>query len=274
MTQNQIAFFKANEERRHNVHSERAGYQQAAAALSQAETAKIAAAETERSHRESEKINWWNAQELQRHNLQGEGVATFNAVTEARYKSAVAQAQLRNAISSERNAATAERNAATSERAVSVQENGLAETIRHNGIFEAETQRHNQAAEALERARLAEQRYATNTSRAIASEQIGLGYSQLRETERSNRSRESQQLASLNEQIRTNQAREAETHRANVYAEKQRNTQMRETSRSNWAKETLERERNESYRLMANAKSFDTASSIARDFVGLIGGAF
>lgn len=274
MTQNQIAFFKANEERRHNVHSERAGYQQAAAALSQAETARMVAQENERAHRESERINWWNAQELQRHNIQGEGVASFNAWSEARYKSAAAQAQLRNATVNERNAATSERNAATSERLATVQEGSLAETIRHNGIFEAETQRHNRAAEALESARVAEQRYATDTSRAIASEQIGLGYSQLRETQRSNQEREAQQRSSLQEQIRTNQAREAETHRANVISEKQRNTQYRETSRHNWALESLERERNESYRLMANAKSFDTASSIARDFVGLLGGAF
>lgn len=132
------------------------------------------------------------------------------------------------------------------------------ETNRHNVIVEVETERHNRATENLGWAQLTEQnRHAVKTEqqqdRNLAEQeranlareqlqalnlnlgwaQLGLGYSQLAETIRSNQTREGQNLMSLVETNRANQERESISW-----------ANLDETKRSNEVNESLKRAQN------------------------------
>lgn len=91
MTQNQINFFKASEEQRHNYEIERQGRQDVAsrritanASRSQADTAAELAAETKRANLERERVNWFTAQEAARNNKVLEGLSQYKAEMESR----------------------------------------------------------------------------------------------------------------------------------------------------------------------------------------------
>lgn len=109
----------------------------------------------------------------------------------------------------------------------------IAETTRHNFTSEIialnqqnEVQRANRANEALKLAQV-----------NLGYSQVGLGYAQLHETQRSNITRETQNLMSLNETIRSNMARENNTRFLNIAS-------TTETHRANIASEALKAEAN------------------------------
>lgn len=255
MTANQIAYNRQREEVRHNLVSELHSGQQAQAALSQADTAGKRQTEDARHNRETERVNWWTAQETQRHNVSQEQIGwgnldesrrhnlaqertnQFAAESTARYQSAQSEAVLRQAAVSERQAAVAERNAA-------VNEGNLAESIRHNGVLEAESQRHNQYQESIWTRQADETVRSNKAKEALSQAQIGLGYSQLAESVRHNKAYESEVNRSnlANEQLRSQQLYEEErAHKASEYGAARARV---ETARSNKASEELKREQN------------------------------
>lgn len=293
MTSNQIAYAKHREEARHNRVQERHEHRQTDALASQAETARMRAVEEGRHNLEQERTNWWSAQEQGRHNLRTEDINFMTGSSQVRYQGAMGVAALRNAASSERQAAVSERNAyvnernaAVNERLASVSENTLAETIRHNGVFEAETSRHNVMQEQLESSRLAEIRRSNLSNEGIARSQVALGYGNLAELQRSNKAREAQtslrdqynyQIASESNRIAARNTaiqaeRNAEQVRANRVQEKQRNTEMRNANRHYWAMDEVAKYNAESQRFKAAASGVRDVSDVAKTFVGFIGG--
>lgn len=266
MTANQIAYAKLREDSRHNRESEKAGHLSARAAWSQARTAGARASEEGRHNLETERVNWWTAQEGARHNRQQESISSFSAQSQARYNSAQAQSLMRNALVNERNA--------------DMRGFELQETMRHNSWYEAEQNRHNAALEELERSRQDEIKRSNMAQEDIGRSNIslgyanvGLGYSRLGEETRSNKAAESLRRSQLAETVRSAKASEAlesqrvtEQARSNKANEMIKRTQNRETERAN-------RKNEDTNRLQANARVFDTASSIARNFV-MLGGMF
>lgn len=266
MTANQIAYAKLREDSRHNRESEKAGHLTAQASWSQARTAASRAAEEGRHNLETERVNWWNVQEGARHNRAQESTNAFMAESQARFNSTQAQTLMRNALVNERNA--------------DLRYHELAESIRHNSWYEAEQGRHNLALEELEKRRQDETKRSNLAQEDIGRSNIslgyanvGLGYSRLSEETRTNKARESLSRSQLAEDVRAAKAaeanaatRNAEVERSNRANELIKRTQNRETERAN-------RRNEDTARLNANARVFDTASSIARNFV-MLGGLF
>nr|AVX53500.1 putative ORF1 [Marmot picobirnavirus] len=134
MTANQIAYNRQREEVRHNAELEKQGrihlahehatagasVKQAEAAVSQAGTAALSQKETARHNAQQEQINWWYnsayANEMRRHNMEGEAINRIQVDNLHEYQLAQGQAALRQAAVSERQASVAERNATTQER--------------------------------------------------------------------------------------------------------------------------------------------------------------
>nr|UBJ26027.1 putative ORF1 [Rodent picobirnavirus] len=168
MTNNQINYARVLEDARHNLETEKVSRHQAHSARITAEAAAANAAEQERSHRESEKINWYSAfeanrsniakeNETKRHNTESERLdqisrdtERFNAQTAynrqvaesahwARQDSVAqhnAESQRISALASSMQASVAQQRANEEERANLVREAQnrtiYSETVRHN----------------------------------------------------------------------------------------------------------------------------------------------
>lgn len=222
MTANQINYAKLVEDRRSNQEQEKIGHRNASAAASQATTAARRQAEDARHNAESERINWWSAQEIQRHNLAGENLNTaahyenvrshkenenlgwFTARDQSNFRLVQGEALQRQADASMLNAYTKQGELANSR-------NALAESIRHNVVSEYEIERRNRAQEQIS------QQVANESKRHNLVSETTQQLAQ-RETARSNFAKETEtnraNLAKETETIRSNTTREAETERS------------------------------------------------------------
>lgn len=129
----------------------------------------------------------------------------------------------------------------------------------------AEDVRHNAEMESQGRMNLSEVARHNLATEGLTSRQIGLGYAQLAETKRANTARELLQSSQLSETIRSNKARETETTRSNIAKE-------RETTRSNQAKENETARHNErmeslqQYQINTGHSEFTTQFEFDRDY--------
>lgn len=171
MTQNQIAFNKAIEDRRHNIETERLSrFDNESRRLSALAAERQAAAtegrllEEQRANQERERVNWYLAQETARNNLRLEELNQYRSDLESsdRNRSVDVNAQLerekmvisRYSAESGRISALASDIAARA-KALTAQTNiaALAETSRANLARESETKRSNMEAERISRLR-------------------------------------------------------------------------------------------------------------------------
>lgn len=120
MTTNQIAYAKLGEDVRHNTQSEQiergkaeAALSQARAAHRQATVAELRQQEDARHNLEGERVNWFSAisgyEEAKRSHQENERVNWFNAETQRDYQHRLAKTSERQASVSERQATVAER---------------------------------------------------------------------------------------------------------------------------------------------------------------------
>lgn len=269
MTSNQINFNKLIEDRRHNLATESIDRQKADAASLQASVSAKSQSETERANRSKEAINWWSALESQRHNVAGENVQ-WGSLSETRrhnligeqYTALTSQAQARQSYS----AAEANLyNAETNRLNLGARRSELAESVRHNQVYEAETERHNRHQESIASGQLAEQ---IRSNKA----HVGLGYANLSEQQRANIERET-------EMNRSNVTRELETERANLANEligQQRNefswAQLDETARHNVQTEH-QASRSEAHKYLTDVwgRANDTMSTVSRALPLIVG---
>lgn len=136
MTANQINYFRAQEEQRHNMVLERhehrqvaASEMQARASTTQAEAAKMRQVEEVRHNQNTEAINW------------------FQAERDAELKRAQVSSLDVQAQAAKRQAEAATTQAAASMLQAQTRANELSESIRHNQSLENESRRHNLMAE-------------------------------------------------------------------------------------------------------------------------------
>lgn len=272
MTANQINYGKLLEDSRNHRVLEQHSQIQAEAARSQAVTASKRQVEDARHNQESERVNWWSAQEQGRHNL----------ATEAFQSGQLSVLQ---------------RQAAVAERQATVQEGTLAELIANNAFTRAETQRANIARENVQMQNYAEQARSNRANEQIRREQNLISQNANEEIRRANLARESIQRAQHYEQVRTNKANESiassrvqEEHRSNLAQEMLSNTRNRETTRHNIALENQEagrmREtsahnqaseeadliRARASQVQAVSRAVEAVPGIAKDLMILIGG--
>lgn len=234
MTANQINFNNYVETKRHNQATERTQGIQADAAYMQAEVARSQHQESVRHNLESERVNWWNAQEIARHNVAGEAeTQRHNRDTETlNWFSAN-----NDAVFKQRQAAALQSQASTAERNASTRESELAETIRHSLATEEETKRRNLVTEELERRRMSETERANRAQESIGRSSVNAQFAGIAENTRHNQATEA-------ELSRSNQAREFENYRANLNSEDIRRGQLNESIRANQANEALSSIRN------------------------------
>lgn len=179
MTENQISYFKAREEVRHNQAQEsiqqrqaEASTLQAQAAASQAQTAQLSQAETARHQRATEGISWYDAvrktTETARHNKELERQGQLQISGQLQNWASTAEATLRQASVAEKRAElesidviTRQRQAAAAEVSAqgaylrglagmqqsSVAASQLQESIRHNKVSESLASRETGASE-------------------------------------------------------------------------------------------------------------------------------
>lgn len=138
MTANQINYFKAQEDVRHNKASEdierrkaSASEMSAAGALTRGEAAKLQSSELTRHNQQQEAINW------------------FQAERDAELKRSQASALLEQARASTSQALAAQHQAAVAATNAQTRVGELSESIRHNLIYENENRRHNIVSEDL-----------------------------------------------------------------------------------------------------------------------------
>lgn len=269
MTKNQIEYLKLRETQRSNAaqeqltaHRDARTYEIALGNLNESVRSHKAnedlgnrqLLETTRSNMERERTNWAVLGETQRHNQAVEGETyRHNLETES---------QARNELSERRRSNLAQEqlqqlNLSYRGQELNIRQNELAETIRSNQAREFETNRSNLAREIeTNRSNIAQEKERNRSNvaseqetarshratEALRTREIGLGYSQLAEAERSNRAREL-------ETYRSNTAREIETNRTNlVYEDLQRSRNRQENahnlkSDANAAQSNLIRER-------------------------------
>lgn len=172
MTNNQINYARVLEDARHNLETEKVSRHQAKSARISAEAAAATAAEQERSHRESERINWYSAfeanrtnlakeNETQRHNTEserleqlGRDTERFNAQTAYNRQVAESAHWARQDSVAQHNAESQRISALASSMQASVAQQRATEEARANLVREAqnrtvysETVRHNKAVE-------------------------------------------------------------------------------------------------------------------------------
>lgn len=280
LTTQQVAYAKVLEERRHNREAERLTGQANQINQQQADTASRGQVEQGRHNVETERTNWWSAQETQRHNVQQEMLNAFQAQSTARLQSAQAEGVLRQA-------GVAERQATVSERNAELRANELAESIRHNQVYEMESQRHNQYQESIWTRQQNEAERANRASEGISRSQVGLGYAQLAESSRSNRVGEALRHQQISEMQRANQAQESIATTRNRETARSNRAVESETIRANRARELATRTANRiterrdsmnyaineynatSQRYVSVGRAAESISSIARTFTGL-----
>nr|AVX53317.1 putative ORF1 [Marmot picobirnavirus] len=251
MTQNQISYARLQEDRRHNIQTEKAGHVTAQAAKSQAESAAKRQTEDARHNVTTEGINWWANRETQRHNLAGEselqrhniaGEGALNrqlsegerhnkAVEETNAFTATAQARVgaANAEAALRQAAASERRAGSQEAQIDLGFQQLGESTRHNRYQES----------------IADRQTTETQAARVASNSL-----------------ERQKIA---ESARSNKARETENTRSHTVSENLARTQSDRDYYVN-----LGRLRNEENRTLISAIS--SATELAKSIVGVIGG--
>lgn len=212
MTANQIAYYKAKEDKRSHQKSEKlteyanqSGRLTALSTWRQAEVAAQRAQEEQRHNQETERFNWWSAQgqlaESQRSHREQERIADFSANALARYQERQAATSERSAAVQERNAATQERQATVSERQTTVSERQAAVQEHQLGInqYDAYSRRISaqadatKASAAVKQAQVAESGLAESIRHNYAAEQIQRSYNKayIEERERASRQAES-----------------------------------------------------------------------------------
>lgn len=189
MTANQIAYAKHLEDQRHNLvqekhehYSTRTARMAARAQRSQAGTAAARQREEARHNIEGERVNWWNAQEANRHNLASERLTQQQNVWEHAFKESQAEASLRQAAVSERQAAVSESNAETQRQLAATESSRVQLQHAYNmGQLSArsaelgfsyanlsELTRHNVEQESVGRTNATSQRISANASQTTA----------------------------------------------------------------------------------------------------------
>lgn len=207
MTRNQIEFHKMMETRRAN----RATEEITRTRDERAHTVALGQlSELSRHNFESEKLTQRSLDETSRHNLETESHARSVLAEQQRHSMAVEAETYRSNVAHE----------------IELNRSNLAkeaETHRSNVAREGETKRSNLAAEALRSQELAEQaRYHTAS--------INLGYANLAETSRSNKTKEA-------EIMRSNMTQEIERNRSNLAQEALEDARIAETVKHNRATE-------------------------------------
>lgn len=253
MTANQIAYAKHLEESRHNRVSEVHEHQDVQTRKRAAETGWYSARETARHNVEQEKLNWWDKQtghaETQRHNKEEERTKLFSANALRDFQINQSEALLRQAASSERQAQVSEENARTNALNARTRQNELAASIQ------------------------------------AVNKNVGLGYSQLAESQRHNVKQEHTEVGKVLfptvETIRHNQAVEEVSRRQADIAQQQADVAKRNATvnERNVAAREAEVETGKynakSQRITAvSGAASNTANAITRGMVALRGGGY
>lgn len=231
MTANQIAYYKAREDARHNrvseVHEHQDVHSRKVTAQA-AERTSLANSMNAETNARNATTNWWAAQEQGRHNLETERVSQFSASALADYQLKQGEALLRQAAVSERQADTAARQALVAERNATVNERNLANLYRNSVANETQAQ--------VSRLNAATRQQELAASISMNAKQVALGYSQLAETRRHANVTEAQNA----QNIRLTTA---------------------ETKRHNQAQEAINRYSNQSGRMQAEASASQATSA-------------
>lgn len=223
MTKNQIEYQKLVETKRSNIEQE-----------------KLTSLRDARAHY----VAMGNLKETNRHNLATEGQERLKLEETTRHNNATEQIQLFVAQEGQRHNIESERN---QREQIALGYSQLQESQRHNSAVEAETYRHNiRVEDETQRANQVREsidRFTADSLDRYRTQQIGLGYSQLAETARSNKAKESLNTMSFNWQVHKESSQLMETARSNRANEQLIREKLYELQRANLESERINQQR-------------------------------
>lgn len=249
MTANQIAYAKHLEDSRHNRiqekhehYSTRTARIGAMAQQSQATTAALRQSEDARHNQETERVNWWAAQETGRHNQESERLSAQQNIWNREFQQNQSEAAFRQASAAERRMSAGETDAETRRRLADLESTKVKLQDYYN------------------RAGISQRQAELGYQYSQLGANMGLAYSQLAESSRHNVEQES-----IGRTNATSQRISANAAAENVKVNKRHATVAERNAATNEKNAT-------SQRINSVANVGNAIAGIGRTLVPLIGG--